>query len=123
MALFVNVNSRVVISAEFGEVKTLFGKARKREVLELIGERAREGKRTAFHTLVDELLISPDAACSHLRRLWRERLVKSADYPSSYRRAALFSPSIRELEFRITRRGKARLDRWNWLDKQREWLP
>jgi hypothetical protein len=100
----------------------MFGSATKREVLELIGERAPEGERTSFRTLVAELLISPDAACSHLRRLWRERLIQSTDYPSSYRRAAVLGPSVRELEFRITRRGLGRLERWKKLDAQRGWL-
>ena len=85
---------------------------KKREVLELIEERTKEGKETSFGTLVHELGLSPEAACSHLRRLWRERLIKSADWPSSYGRAAAFHPSIRELDFRITRRGLARLERW-----------
>ena len=100
----------------------MFGSAKKREVLELIGERAGEGKRTSFRTLVAELLISPDAACSHLKRLWRDRLIKSTDYRSSYRRAAAFGPSIRELEFRITRRGLERLERWKELDAQGAWF-
>ena len=86
----------------------MFGRATKREVLELIGERATERMSTSFRTLVMELLISSDSACSHLKRLWRERLIRNADGPPSYWRAAALRPSIRELRFRITRRGLAR---------------
>ena len=91
-------------------------------MLELIGERSGEEETTDVGTLVSELLISPDAACSHLRRLWRERLIKNVDWPSSYRRAAALRLSIREVEFRITRRGIERLERWKEQDDQRGWF-
>jgi hypothetical protein len=100
----------------------MFGRARKREVLELIGKRSAKGKATSFRTLVTELLVSADAACSHLKRLWRERLIKSTDSPSSYRRAAVLGASIRELEFRMARRGLERLERWKRMDQEREWF-
>ena len=68
----------------------LGGIVRKRQVLELIAERTKDGKETSFRTLVSELWLPPEAACSHLKRLWRERLIKNADWPSSYGRAAAF---------------------------------
>ena len=96
----------------------MFGIIRKREVLKLIGERTHKGKGTSFRKVEDELLISSEAACSHLKRLWRERLIKSTEFPSTYQEAARWGQSIRELHFRISRRGIARLDRWTELEKQ-----
>ncbi len=102
----------------------MFGHDRtsKREVLKLIGERTRDKQATSYRTLTKDLWVSADAACSHLKRLWRERLIKSTEYPSDYREAAGLRPSIRELEFRITRRGVERLDRWKELEQEKGWL-
>ena len=98
----------------------MLGITKKREVLTVIGGHSEKGKSTSFLDLADELLISQDAACSHLKRLWRERLIRSSEYPSSYRDAPR-GASIRDLEFRITRRGVERLDRWKENDRRQGW--
>src|SRR5262249_41521107 len=85
--------ARGISAGQERERRAMFGMTTKRKVLELIGERSAAGEATSFRTLVCELLISSDAACSHLRRLWRARLIKSTDYPSSFRRAAVFGAS------------------------------
>jgi hypothetical protein len=99
----------------------MLGRTTKRDVLKVIGSRTLERKSTSFLNLTDELLVSEDAACSHLKRLWRERLIKRTEYPSSYLDAGR-ELSIRDLDFRITRRGVERLDRWKEEDKRKGWF-
>ena len=94
----------------------------KRDVLRLIGKRTREGKRTSFRALEEELWLSADAACSHLKRLWRERLIRSTEGPSGYQEAARYKTSIRDLTFRISRRGVERLEHWKSLEEESQWL-
>jgi hypothetical protein len=91
----------------------------KREVLELIGERTRNGMRTSFRRVADELLISEDAACSHLCRLWRARLIETSD-GSSASDPGVVGTSVRDLRFRISDRGRARLEWWKERDRERE---
>ena len=93
----------------------------KRDVLRLIGERTRERTTTTVRTLEEELWLSPDAACSHLKRLWRERLIKSVEEPSGFREAMSLRQSIRDLRFRISRRGVDRLEHWRELEKKGGW--
>jgi len=98
----------------------------KREVLELIGKRTQEDKDTSFQTLVSEFWLSPEAARSHLKRLWRDRLVRSTGYPATYRQGLGPGESIRELEFRLSRRGRERLRWYEAKDeeaKEEGWLP
>jgi len=89
----------------------------KREVLELIGERTGGGKGTSFRRVADDLFISEDAACSHLSRLWHARLIETGDGRAATDLVAA-GLSIRELKFRISDRGRARL-RW-WKERERE---
>lgn len=98
------------------------GQVSKRDVLRMIGKRTRNNQGTSFRTLEEELWLSADAACSHLKRLWRERLIKSTEYPSDYQEATSLRPSIRDLRFQISRRGIERLDRWKELEKGDGWL-
>jgi hypothetical protein len=96
---------------------------KKREVLELIGERSQERRPTSYRTLTRDLIISPDSACSHLKRLWRDRLIRSADFPPTYLEAMQQGQSIRELDFVISRRGVERLEEWKRRDEDKEWCP
>lgn len=82
----------------------------KREVLELIAARSKEGKSSSFRTLARELGVSEDAACSHLKRLWCVGLIKSDEVPSRRRLSLDPGESIRELRFELSGRGRARLD-------------
>src|SRR5436309_14980940 len=49
----------------------------KREVLELIAERSEDGRKTSYRSLMRWLPLSFEAACGHLERLWRERLIEA----------------------------------------------
>ena len=101
----------------------IFGETtKKREVLALIGERSRERRPTSYRTLTREFVIFADGACAHLKRLWRERLIRSTEFPSNYSDFPREKPSIRELEFIISRRGVERLDAWKGREKGEDWL-
>jgi hypothetical protein len=90
----------------------------KREVLELISTRSKDGKASSFRTLVGELGLSEDAACSHLKRLWREGLIRSDEVPPRRRLSLEPGESIRELRFQLSRRGRARLDWYAHRDEE-----
>lgn len=94
----------------------------KRDVLKVVGERTREKMETTFRTLENELWLSADAATSHLKRLWRERLIKSEEFPSDFVEAMKLGQSIRDLRFRISRRGLERLKHWRELEEKDGWL-
>ena len=100
----------------------MFGTVSKRDVLTLIGERSGERKVTSYRTLTSSFFLSAEAACSHLKRLWQERLIKSTGDPACFNQAVESHPSIRELDFRITRRGVERLEHWEALEEEGEWL-
>src|SRR2546426_10291079 len=84
---------------------------RRRQVLEVIEARTREGKESSYRTLVDELWLTPDAAVSHLKRLWAERFIRSTSYPFRFSDQLGPGESIRDLSFTLARRGRERL-RW-----------
>ena len=87
-----------------------FGRiVRRREVLELVEERTRDGRETSYRTLVAELWLSRDAATSHLKRLWAQRFIKSTSYPSRFSEQLGPGESIRDLSFTLARRGRERL--------------
>jgi hypothetical protein len=94
---------------------------KKRVVLGLIAERSSAKRPTSYRALMRELLISADAACSHLVRLWRERLIASSELPATYLEAKKERRSIRELSFRVSRRGLERLARWVEHGEEEEW--
>jgi DNA-binding transcriptional ArsR family regulator len=82
-----------------------------RSVLKLMAERTRAGKLTSYRSLVRELGLSPEAACGHLKRLWRERLIESPDRPERFRYRPEPGESVRDLRFELSARGRERL-RW-----------
>jgi DNA-binding IclR family transcriptional regulator len=83
----------------------------KPEVLKLIAARSKDGKPSSFGTLVREFGLSAEAACSHLKRLWREGLVRSDEEPPRRRLSLGPGESLRELRFVISGRGRRWL-RW-----------
>ena len=93
---------------------------KKQEVLEFIEERTREKMDTSSPTLERAFWLTPSAACSHLKRLWRERLIRSTEYPWSYRQGLGPGESIRDHSFRISRRGLERLKRWKEKKKEKD---
>lgn len=96
----------------------------KREVLRFVAARSKEGKSSSFQSLVQEFGISSEAACSHLKRLWREGLVKSDEVPPRRRLSLGPGESIRDLRFTLSRRGRARLEWYasNDEEESEEWL-
>ena len=92
------------------------------EVLRLIGERTREGRPTSHRTLVRELKRSEQSACEHLKRAWRERLIRSPDRPPRYKFRLEAGESIRDLRFQLSSRGRERLRWYAERDEEEGWL-
>jgi DNA-binding MarR family transcriptional regulator len=82
-----------------------------RRVLEFVAGRSGEGKATSFKLVAREFELSLEAATNHLRRLWREGLIRTEETPTRRRPTLGPGESIRELRFAISRRGRERL-RW-----------
>ena len=83
-----------------------------KRVLQLIAERSREERATSYRSLVREWGLSDVAACRHLGRLWRERLIETpAARPDRFHFRLEPGESLRDLRFQITARGRERL-RW-----------
>ena len=93
--------------------------SKRREILEIIAERTREGKTSSFRTLVRELDMTEESACEHLKRLWRERLIKSPDRQEGFGFRLTPGESLRELRFSIHKRGLARLKWWKLEDERK----
>jgi len=93
------------------------------EVLELIAERMERGKSTSSAEVVEEYDLEETAACGHLKRLWRERLVETvSSRPLRFKFRLTPGESLRDLRFKIAPRGKARL-RWiEGQEEQEDWL-
>jgi len=83
----------------------------RREILELIAGRSEDSRRTSYRSLVRWLPLSLEAACGHLERLWRERLIE-ATTPRLPRFRFRLEPGerIADLRFWLTARGAERLD-------------
>ena len=91
-----------------------------REVLTFIAKRAEAGRGVTAPDLAEEfwLALSLDAACGHLRRLWRERLLEAGSVRSPKFRFRLEpGEPILPLRFRLTARGRERL---RWYERQDE---
>ena len=95
---------------------------KQREVLGFIARQTRDGKVTSFEDVVDGFDLHPVAACDHLKRLWRERLIESAvSRPPRFRYRMLPGESIRGLRFRLSSRGNKRLE-WYRCQEEPGWL-
>ena len=92
------------------------------EVLKVIAERTREGLSTSYRILSKELDLSEEAACEHLKRLWRERLIRSTIRPPRYKFRLEPGESIRDLRFDLAARGKERLRWYKERDEEANWL-
>ena len=91
-------------------------------VLRVIDKRTREGRSTSYRILVRELELSEEAACGHLERLWRNRLIASPNRPLRHKFRLKSWESIRDLRFRLAPRGKKRLDRYDEKSEEEGWL-
>ncbi len=92
----------------------------RRKILDLVAARTREGRPTSFRTLVRELDLSEEGACDYLKRLWRERLVKSSERSVRFRFRLEPGESLRDLRFTIHKRGLERLKWWADEEKREE---
>ena len=59
----------------------------------------------------------PEAACGHLQRLWRERLIESPGRPERFRCRLEPGEGIRDLRFALSDRGRERL---HWYREKEE---
>ena len=87
------------------------------DVLEFFAREFDAGRSVSYLDLVGVFGLSPEAACGHFSRLWRDRLVM--DVSSRYRRLKFRlkrGESIMHLRFCLTPRGWARL---HWYERQR----
>ena len=92
------------------------------EVLKVVAKRSREGLSTSYRSLGRELDLSDEAACEHLKRLWRERLIRSTMRPPRFKFRLEPGESIRDLRFEIAFRGRERLRWYKERDEQEGWL-
>lgn len=95
------------------------------DVLRFIAARTAEVRTVAFAALADTFDLSPEAACDHLKRLWRDRLLATVEArPRGFQYRLEPGESIRALRFRLAPRGRERLQ---WYRRQAEgdtgWIP
>jgi len=88
----------------------------KKQILEFIEKRTRDGRTVSYLTLVSQCGLTAETACDYLKRLWRERLIECADRPPRFHFRLGQGESIRDLRFELSERGQDRL-RWQ---RQRE---
>lgn len=87
-------------------------------VLKLMAQREKESRTTTVRTLIRGMDLSEAAASGQLRRLWRERLIETdGQRPRGFRFRPEPRETLRELQFRLTRRGKERL---KWCKRRSE---
>lgn len=96
---------------------------RQEDVLRLIHKRTvKEGRSTSYRSLVKEFGLPEGAACDHLKRAWRERLILSTMRPPRYKYRLEPGESIRDLRFRISSRGKERIRWYDQRDEEEGWV-
>ncbi len=84
----------------------------KHEVLEFIAQETRQGHSVSFEDLSEEFGLSLQAACDHLKRLWRDRLIEATSHrPKGFKFRLQPHELFVSLKFRLTPRGAERL-RW-----------
>lgn len=95
-----------------------------RKVLRFIAEQTRQGRPILFKDLAETVHLSPEAACDHLKRLWRERLIETVTYrPSRLQFRLRPGETLRGLRFRLAARGQARLEWYSKRDEGVAWPP
>jgi hypothetical protein len=81
-------------------------------VLQLVARRTQRNESTGYEDLARELWLSPEAACGHLARLWRSRLIEAkGDRRARFQFRLEPGESLRALRFTLAARGQKRL-RW-----------
>ncbi len=90
------------------------------KVLKWIAEETRQGRAISAGDLAQQffLILSPEAACGRLKRLWQERLIETVLFrPARFRYRLRPGETFRGLRFRLAPRGEERL---HWYRAQRE---
>ena len=85
---------------------------KKSDVLQFIADNSCKGRQASSDDIAVAFGLSPEAACRHLSRLWRDRLViasTSGEKRSNFRLEP--GESMMHFRFYLTRRGRDRL-RW-----------
>jgi DNA-binding MarR family transcriptional regulator len=96
-----------------------------RKVLRFIAKETRQGHSISFKDLAERFNLSPEAACDHLKRLWRERLIGAVTHrPDRFHFRLRPGETLRDLRFRLAPRGEARLRWYSERDKRADpsWL-
>jgi hypothetical protein len=94
------------------------------DVLQFIAAQATDGRAVGFERLTEQFGLSTEAACDHLQRLWRDRLIAAVESrPPRFQYRVVPGEKIRQLSFRIAPRGRERL-KWYRRQAEREsrWL-
>jgi predicted ArsR family transcriptional regulator len=89
-------------------------------VLRWLARRTKRNESTGYEDLAQELWVSPEAACGHLARLWRSRLIEAkGDRRTRFQFRLEPGESLRALRFTLAGRGRKRL-RWYEEEAKRE---
>ncbi|MFQ5684896.1 MAG: hypothetical protein ACE5HC_16710 [Candidatus Binatia bacterium] len=92
------------------------------KVLRFIAEETRQGHSISFKDLVERFDLSPEAACDHLKRLWRERLIEAVTHrPDRFHFRLRPGETIKDLRFRLAPRGQDRLEWYSEREKRMGW--
>ena len=85
-------------------------------VLRLLARRTKRNESTGYENLAQELWLSPEAACGHLARLWRSRLIEAkGDRRTRFQFRLEPGESLRALRFNLAARGRERL---HWYEEE-----
>jgi hypothetical protein len=94
------------------------------DVLQFIAARVAARRATGFEGVVESFGLSPEAACDHLKRLWRDRLIVATEpRPPRFHYRLVPGERLQDLRFRMASRGRERL-RWYGRQANRDtaWL-
>ena len=89
-------------------------------ILQLFARKDKEQRPVTFLDVARELGITDQAAVSALERLWQHRLITPTTPRRFQWRQALPGTQVRDLAFRLTARGRERLEWWAKQDHQQE---
>lgn len=86
-------------------------------LLRFFAHQAREHRLVTFRDVAGELGITEQAAVSTLERLWRHQLITpTTPRPRGFKWRPAPEERVRELAFRLTQKGRARI---TWWDEER----
>ena len=93
-----------------------------RKVLMFVAKQTRQGRSISVKDLAEAFEFSPEAACDHLERLWRERLIGAiTNRPHRYHFRVRPGESLRDIRFHLAPRGEERLRWYSERDEDTRW--